>query len=107
MKSAGICIAIAVTLAACNFSGQATSQPKQPVTESANWLFQVGKLAERLRSVGKTRFRRVDYPPATTSERGPARLHEAEAYPSALAERLREAETPEHWAVQLSRLLPL
>ena len=46
MKSARICIAFAVILAPCCFSGQATSQPKQSEIDSANHLFQVGKFAE-------------------------------------------------------------
>ena len=46
MKSARICIALAVILAPCSFSGQATSQPKQSEIDSANRLFQVGKFAE-------------------------------------------------------------
>ncbi|MGH6812992.1 MAG: hypothetical protein ACREDM_11845, partial [Methylocella sp.] len=46
MKSAGICIALAVILAPCSFLGQATSQPKQSEIDSANRLFQAGKFAE-------------------------------------------------------------
>ncbi len=46
MKPARICIALVVVLAPCSFSGQATSQPKQPEIDAANRLFQVGKFAE-------------------------------------------------------------
>jgi hypothetical protein len=46
MKSARICIALAVILAPCSFSGQATSHPKQSKIDIANRLFQVGKFAE-------------------------------------------------------------
>jgi Aspartyl protease len=46
MKSARICVALAVILAPCSFSGQATSQPKQSKIDSANRLFQVGKFAK-------------------------------------------------------------
>lgn len=46
MKYARICIALAVIVAPCSFSGQATSQPKQSEIDSANRLFHVGKFAE-------------------------------------------------------------
>jgi Aspartyl protease/Tetratricopeptide repeat len=46
MKYARICIALAVIVAPCSFSGQATSQPKQAETDSANRLFEVGNFAE-------------------------------------------------------------
>jgi hypothetical protein len=46
MKHASICIALAVIVAPCSFSGQATSQPKQAETDSANRLFEVGKFAD-------------------------------------------------------------
>jgi hypothetical protein len=45
MKSAWICIALAVVLAVCSFSGQA-SQPRQSEIDSADRLFQVGKFAQ-------------------------------------------------------------
>lgn len=46
MKYASICIALAVIVAPCSFSGQATSEPKQSEIDSANRLFEVGKFAE-------------------------------------------------------------
>jgi hypothetical protein len=46
MKYASIFIALAVIVAPCSFSGQATSQPNQPEIDSANRLFEVGKFAE-------------------------------------------------------------
>jgi predicted aspartyl protease len=46
MKYASICIALAVIVAPCSFSGQATSQPEQAEIDSANRLFEVGKFAE-------------------------------------------------------------
>jgi tetratricopeptide (TPR) repeat protein len=46
MKYASIFIALAVIVAPCSFSGQATSQPNQREIDSANRLFEVGKFAE-------------------------------------------------------------
>jgi predicted Zn-dependent protease len=46
MKYASICIALAVIVALCGFSGQATSEPKQSEIDSAKQLFEVGKFAE-------------------------------------------------------------
>jgi cytochrome c-type biogenesis protein CcmH/NrfG len=46
MKYASICIALAVIVAPCSFSGQAASQPKQAEIDSADRLFEVGKFAE-------------------------------------------------------------
>jgi hypothetical protein len=46
MKYASICVALAVMVAPCSFSGQATSQPKQSEVDPANRLFEVGKFAE-------------------------------------------------------------
>jgi tetratricopeptide (TPR) repeat protein len=46
MKPATICIALALVLAPCSFSGQAASRPKQSEIDSANRLFQAGKFAE-------------------------------------------------------------
>ena len=46
MKYASICVALAVIVLPCSFSGQATSQPKQSEIDSANRLFEVGKFAE-------------------------------------------------------------
>lgn len=46
MKYASICVALAVMVAPCSFSGQATSQPKQSEIDNANRLFEVGKFAE-------------------------------------------------------------
>jgi hypothetical protein len=59
MKSARICIALAVILAPCGFSGQAASQPKQSEIDSANRLFQAGKFAE----AGKLYSRRASQDP--------------------------------------------
>ncbi len=41
-----ICIALAVILAPCSFSGQAASQAQQSEIGSADRLFQIGKFAE-------------------------------------------------------------
>jgi predicted aspartyl protease len=46
LRSSSKRIALAVIIASCYFSGQATSQPKQSEIDSANRLFQVGKFAE-------------------------------------------------------------
>jgi hypothetical protein len=46
MKYASICIALAVMVAPCSFSRQATSQPSQPNIGTADRLFEVGKFAE-------------------------------------------------------------
>jgi hypothetical protein len=46
MKFARTCIVLAVIIAACSYSGQATSQPKQSEIDAANRLFQAGKFAE-------------------------------------------------------------
>src|SRR5271169_4467437 len=46
MKPATICIALAVILAPCSFSGQAASRPKQSEIDSADRLFEAGKFAE-------------------------------------------------------------
>jgi tetratricopeptide (TPR) repeat protein len=46
MTYASFCIALAVIVAPCSFSGQATSQPEQAEIDSANRLFEVGKFAE-------------------------------------------------------------
>jgi Flp pilus assembly protein TadD len=46
MNPAMIAIALAVVLAACSVSGQATSRPTQSGIDSANRLFQAGKFAE-------------------------------------------------------------
>jgi len=46
MKYASICIALAVMVALCGFSGQATSEPKQSEIDSAKQLFELGKFAE-------------------------------------------------------------
>ena len=46
MTIARICIALAVILAPCSFSGQAASQAQQSEIGSADRLFQIGKFAE-------------------------------------------------------------
>jgi hypothetical protein len=46
MKYASICIALAVFVTPCCFSGQATAQPNQSDIDSADRLFEVGKFAE-------------------------------------------------------------
>ena len=46
MKYAGVCIALAVMVAPCSFSGSAASEPNQADIESANRLFESGKFAE-------------------------------------------------------------
>ena len=46
MTIARICIALAVILAPCSFSGQAASQAQQSKIGSADRLFQIGKFAE-------------------------------------------------------------
>ena len=46
MKFASICIAFAVIVRLCGFSGKAASEPSQAQIESANLLFQSGKFAE-------------------------------------------------------------
>ena len=46
MKFASICIAFAVIVTPCGFSGKAASEPSQAQIESANRLFQSGKFAE-------------------------------------------------------------
>ena len=46
MKYASICLALAVIVALCSFSGQATSQPKPSEVDTANRLFEAGKFAE-------------------------------------------------------------
>src|SRR6476620_10281136 len=46
MKYAGVCIALAVMVAPCSFSGPAASEPNQADIESANRLFESGKFAE-------------------------------------------------------------
>lgn len=46
MKYANVCLALAVTVALCSFSGQVASQPKPPEVDAANRLFEVGKFAE-------------------------------------------------------------
>ena len=46
MKYASIFIALAVIVAPWCFSGQATSQPNQSESDSADRLFEVGKFAE-------------------------------------------------------------
>jgi Aspartyl protease/Tetratricopeptide repeat len=46
MTIARICIALAVILAPCSFSGQAASQTQQAKFGSADRLFQIGKFAE-------------------------------------------------------------
>ena len=46
MKFASICIAFAVIVAPCVFSGKVASEPSQAQIESANLLFQGGKFAE-------------------------------------------------------------
>ncbi len=46
MKSVRICIALAVILLPCGFSGPASSEPKQADINSADRLFQAGKFAE-------------------------------------------------------------
>jgi Tfp pilus assembly protein PilF len=46
MKSARICIALAVILSPCGFSGPASSQPSQAEIGSADQLFEAGKFAE-------------------------------------------------------------
>ncbi len=46
MTIARICIALAVILAPCSFSGQAASQAQQTEIGSADRLFQIGKFAE-------------------------------------------------------------
>jgi tetratricopeptide (TPR) repeat protein len=46
MKFASICIAFAVIVTPCGFSGKAASEPSQAQIEAANLLFQSGKFAE-------------------------------------------------------------
>ena len=46
MTIARICIAFAVILAPCSFSGQSVSQAQQSKIGSADRLFQIGKFAE-------------------------------------------------------------
>jgi predicted aspartyl protease len=46
MKYANLCIALAVIVASCGFSGPAASEPTQADIASANRLFEVGKFAE-------------------------------------------------------------
>lgn len=46
MKTASLCIALALIVAPCSLAGQAVAEPKQADVESANLLFQSGKFAE-------------------------------------------------------------
>src|SRR5262249_18823051 len=46
MKLAWVWIALAVILAPCSFSGQATSTPEQSEIDSANRFFEAGKFVE-------------------------------------------------------------
>lgn len=46
MKFARLCVALAVILSPCSFSGPASSEPKQADIDSANGLFQIGKFTE-------------------------------------------------------------
>ena len=45
MQFARICIALAAIVLSCSFAGQATSQPKQSESDSADHLFQAGNFA--------------------------------------------------------------
>lgn len=46
MKTASLCIALALIVSPCSLAGQAVAEPKQADVESANLLFQSGKFAE-------------------------------------------------------------
>ncbi len=71
MKSAGMCLALAVLLAPFGFAGQAASEPKPAVSAAAEQLFKAGNFAEAGKIYAHTRRERSQRlygdPPARTA----------------------------------------